>query len=75
MADKYKIPEDFVKEGLEVAAGTLLFGVPIEELSKEEFLAAAANGWKAYNDQLKSSIRSFEIMSALRSAGGVNDRR
>lgn len=46
------LPEHFLKDGLELAKGATIFGVPFEALSKDELLATAANGWKASQDAL-----------------------
>lgn len=67
MTTKTKLPADFVAEGLRLAKGGSLYGVPFEDLSRDELIAAAAMGWKAHNDQLRQSIDSFSFMSELRS--------
>jgi hypothetical protein len=57
-----KLPEQFVKSGLELAKGASLFGIPMEELTRDELLAATAKGWKAYGDALESNIKSMEFL-------------
>jgi len=56
-----KLPKKFIREGLELADGATLFGIPLEKLSREELIAAVAKGWKAYEDQLKEVARRREI--------------
>lgn len=41
------LPEGFVEKGLELAKGATLYGEFLEEMTREELLAAAAHGWRA----------------------------
>lgn len=41
------LPEEFVKRGLEMARGSLLFGKPFADMTRDELIAAAAQGWSA----------------------------
>jgi len=61
-----KLPESFVKEGLELTKDATLFGIKLDELSHDELLAACAMGWKSYNDQLQSSISHSESLRKMR---------
>lgn len=45
------LPDDFVKTGLKLAHGLLLFGKPLDEMTREELIAAAAQGWNAERKQ------------------------
>jgi len=62
-----KIPEYFVKEGVELSKDMTLFGVRMEELSRDELLAGCARGWKMYNDQVQESIRTMDTFAKLKS--------
>lgn len=39
------LPKEFVERNLEKAKGCLFYGVPLEDLTREELLACAAAGW------------------------------
>jgi hypothetical protein len=41
------IPEQFLREGMILGEGTRIFGVELSELSREELIAVAAQGWNA----------------------------
>lgn len=45
------LPEEFVKRGLELAAGALLFSKPFDEMTRDELIASAAQGWNAEREQ------------------------
>jgi hypothetical protein len=60
------LSESFVSEGLALVKECKIFGVNLESLSRDELLAAAAIGWKSYNDHLESSINSMALMRDLR---------
>ncbi|WP_236175352.1 hypothetical protein [Pseudomonas pseudonitroreducens] len=53
MTDQPKIPEHILKRGLAMASGSTVFGVPLEELSKDELMAVAALGWSNYNREIR----------------------
>jgi len=55
-------------EGLALAKGATVFGVPMESLTRDEALACAAKFGKQYNDHLQESIRRREFMSEIRGA-------
>lgn len=42
-----RLPEKFVETGLALADGASIFGVPLHELTHDELLAVAAQGWEA----------------------------
>lgn len=44
------LPESFVKRGRELAAGARLFGKLISEMTRDELIAAAAQGWADERD-------------------------
>ncbi len=63
-----KLQQTFVDSGLELAKGARLFGIAFEDMTRDELIAAAAKGWKAYTDHLESSIRSSELTRMLNDA-------
>lgn len=65
-----RLPAEFVENGIKLAQECTLFGIPLTELSRDELLAAAAEGWRAYNRHLEQSIKSWELMRDLRRAAG-----
>ena len=42
-----RLPESFLREGLELAKGCTLFGIPLQDLTREELMAAAAKSFKS----------------------------
>ena len=63
-----RLPESLIKRGTELAKTASFCGIPLDELAKEELLAAAALGWKAYNDHLEESIERTGVMQRIRGA-------
>lgn len=63
------LPADFLARGLKLAEECALFGIPLKELSRDELLAAAAEGWSAYNRHIAQSIERAELLRDLRRAG------
>jgi hypothetical protein len=47
-----EIVPELVKEGLEIAEGSMIFGVRIEELEHDELVAMMAVGWNKYSKAL-----------------------
>ena len=62
---RQSIPKSFLDEGLKLAEGATVFGVPMGSLTRDEALACAAKFAKQYNDHLKESIRKWDFMSEL----------
>ena len=48
-----KLPKKFLEEGLNMAKEAMIFGIPFEDLTKEELMAVAAQGWRAHRNLLK----------------------
>jgi len=61
-----RLPGGFVREGIALAETCLLFGVPLCALSKDELLAAAAQGWKQYERHLEQSMENAKLMRDIR---------
>ena len=51
------LPAKFMEFGLALAKGALIFGRPLESLSREELLAVAARGW---TEERKASEEAYE---------------
>jgi hypothetical protein len=45
------LPQSFVKRGLQLAEGALLFGKSFSDMTRDELIAAAAQGWNAERQQ------------------------
>ena len=43
------LPVSFVQKGIELSKRTTLYGVKFNDMSRDELMAAAANGWKEVN--------------------------
>lgn len=48
---------------MQLAKDATLYGVVFEDMSRDELIAAAAMGWKAYSDGLKKSIDSMGMLN------------
>jgi hypothetical protein len=53
----YKLPKGYVEKGLELAKGASFFGVPIEDLTRDELIACAINGWQEVSNVREEGIR------------------
>lgn len=62
-----ELPQSFVRRGLELAEGSSLFGKPFVEMTRDELIAAAAQGWSAERKCREAAMAS----SADRAAGWV----
>ncbi len=62
------IPKQFVDRYLKEASGATFFGMPINELSRDELIAMAISGWKAEREAIKDSQRSIKFLMDLRKA-------
>ncbi len=59
------LPKRFVEEGLDLAKGSMLFGNPLETLSREELIAAVAQGWKAEQRAREEGARRTKFALGL----------
>ena len=50
------LSREYIDKQKESGKGSLIFGTPFEELSKEELLAVAIHGWSAYEAKLKEDL-------------------
>ena len=60
-----KLPDGFVEEWTAKGKGAVIFGVPIEDLTKDELFAVAVAGWHAYSQQLNRSMQALENIRSL----------
>jgi hypothetical protein len=60
------IPEEMKEEGLSLSRGASIFGMSFDSLSREELVAVAVLGWKAYSDQLEEGGRQMEFLRSLK---------
>ena len=54
------LPKGFVEEWTEKGKGSTIFGIRIEDLTKEELFAVAVAGWHGWKQQTLQSIKTFE---------------
>jgi hypothetical protein len=59
------LPSEFVINGLVLADQGTLFGVRFCDMTRDELIAAAANGWKSHHAALEESIRRSQFQSEL----------
>ena len=57
--------EHIKERGLELAKGAQLYGQALEEMTRDELLAAAALGWNQYRELLQERERDrrFDILA------------
>ena len=63
-----KLPESFVLDNLKEADGCTIFGVPLNELNREELLACVVAGWAAEKRTKEECSRRMDFMEDLRKA-------
>lgn len=62
------LPQKFVDEGLALAKGAKLFGFDLESLTRDELLAACAQGWKAEQRARDLGMSQLKFMTDVRGA-------
>ena len=60
------IPRKFVESNLKKAEGCRFFGVPIEDLSRDELIACAVAGWEGQEEQRKQHRHSLDFIRTLK---------
>lgn len=48
------LPDGLLEEGLELSRGAVVFGVNLDDMSKEQLKAVAALGWRAFDQSTVS---------------------
>ncbi|HEX6827303.1 MAG TPA: hypothetical protein VF077_13370 [Nitrospiraceae bacterium] len=62
-----KLPEKFLKDGLELAENSRLFGMLFSDMTREELIASAAQGWKRENDARKEgNERAHSLLDIIK---------
>lgn len=59
-----KLPKSFIDRGLKLAKESLLFGQPIESLTRDELVAAAALGFHSYHKLLLEGRKSVPFRTS-----------
>jgi hypothetical protein len=59
-----RLPENFVKTNLEKAQGVMMFGVPLEDLSKDELIACVVAGWSEQRQLVDEGMRRLDFMAS-----------
>ena len=60
------LPDGFVEEWTKKGQGSSIYGVPMEELTKEELFAVAVCGWHSFHEHVEDSLKTLEIIRGLR---------
>lgn len=60
-----KLPAEWVEEGLKLAEGCHVFGLPLHTLTPEEMLAVAAHGWHQYRQASQSAHEKAMALIAM----------
>lgn len=55
-----KLSQKFVDEGLALAKGAKLFGCDLESLTRDELLAACAQGWASEKRAREAAMEQFK---------------
>ena len=63
------LPEAFIKNYSKKVKGSSIFGIELEELTKEELLVVAAAGWCNYDELLKERNSREVFPSYLETLG------
>lgn len=62
-----KLPEMYVNNGLQISKGMRIFGVLVDELERDDLIAALANMTKSYHDALNRNIVNSSEIRSMRS--------
>lgn len=57
-----KLSEDFVKRGMEKAKGAVIYGVPIEEMTRDELIACVVAGFSLAETERNEAARRAEFL-------------
>jgi len=60
------IPKSFTDRYTEKAKGCRMFGVPLEELSREELMACVVAGWESEKLAIEEGSRQRKFLLSLR---------
>jgi len=57
------VPQKLIEQGLEKAVSTTIYGVLINEMTREELIACCVIGWSALERQMEEHQRRFDLMA------------
>lgn len=57
-----KLPESFVRKGLDLAKGAQFMGHPLEQFSRDELIAVAAMGW---DDSRRKTLDAMKMLDTF----------
>ena len=61
-----KLPEHFVKTNLQKSKGCMIFGVPIEDMTRDELIACAVSGWQGQDMQRQEHARQLNVLAGFK---------
>lgn len=64
-----KLPAGFTEKHLPGAEGTMMFGVPITELDKDDLLAMIVHQRKSHVSDMEQKSREFSLLNDTRRTG------
>tara|TARA_R110000850_G_scaffold234203_1_gene359189 strand:+ start:621 stop:815 length:195 start_codon:yes stop_codon:yes gene_type:complete len=56
------IPQSFIETNLARAKGAMIFGVSLEDLTREELMACVAAGWSDREDVMKEAQSRYDLL-------------
>lgn len=62
------LPKDFVDRNLKEAKGSLFYGVPIEDLTRDELIACCVAGWRGLHKQREEHSKQLDFLSGTSDA-------
>lgn len=60
------LPKNFVERNLKKADGAMMFGVPIDELTRDELVACVVAGFEAEKRAITEGARQRDFLMGLR---------
>ncbi len=60
------IPKHFVDENLKKAEGSLFYGIPFAEMTRDELIACAVAGWAEQERQRTEHARRLDFLGSIR---------
>lgn len=61
-----QLPNEYVERGLKLATGCTMFGIPLEQLSRDELRAALANEMQRLQKQVGESQALWRSLARLK---------
>ena len=60
-----KLSKEILDRGLKLAENARYMGIPLSEMTRDELLAIAAEGWDMYSRKLEESKSSIRLLNDL----------